>query len=80
MKQVPIPIIMAAKNHDPEAVDFVLRHFEGYMVSKCVSTYTDEYGGRHSFADDDLYYEARKALFSAIRGFQFREPPETFKG
>lgn len=80
MKQVPLPVIMAAKDNDPEAVDFVIRHFEGYMLSKSVSTYTDEYGGRHSFTDDDLYYEARNALFAAIRGFQLREPPEEFEG
>lgn len=80
MKQVPLPVIMAAKDNDPEAVDFVMRHFEGYMLSKSVSTYTDEYGGRHSFTDDDLYYEARNALFAAIRGFQLREPPEEFEG
>lgn len=80
MKQVPLPVIMAAKDNDPEAVDFVIRHFEGYMLSKSVSTYTDEYGGRHGFTDDDLYYEARNALFAAIRGFQLREPPEEFEG
>lgn len=80
MKQVPLPIIMAAQNNDPEAVDFVLRHFEGYIINKCASTYTDEYGGQHSFTDDDLYYEAKNALFAAIKGFQLREPPGEFEG
>lgn len=32
------------------------------------------------FTDDDLYYEARNALFAAIKGFQLREPPGEFEG
>lgn len=78
MKQVPTPIIMAAQDYDSEAVDFVFRHFEGYITSKCVNTYIDQYGGIHYFADDDLYYQAKRALFDAIAGFEFRDPPEDF--
>lgn len=32
MKRVPFPIIEAAKKHDIEAVNFIRRHFEGYIV------------------------------------------------
>lgn len=78
MKQVPFAIIKAAKTYDPEAVTFILRHFEGYIASKCLTTYTDEQMKQHPIVDDDLYYRAQLALFSAIAKFEFRDPPEDF--
>ena len=78
MKRVPFPIIQAAKEFDPEAVEFVLRHFEGFIASQALMDYTDEYGNTRSFVDDDLRYQAEIALFNAIAGFHFREPPDDF--
>ena len=43
-----------------------------------VLPYTDEYGKERSYVDDDLRYQAEIALFRAIAGFQFREPPDDF--
>lgn len=78
MKQVPFSIIKTAKTFDPEAVTFILRHFEGYIASRCLITYTDDQQKRHPIVDDDLYYQAQNALFAAISKFEFREPPENF--
>lgn len=36
MKRVPFPIIQAAKEFDTEAVEFVFRHFEGFIASQCL--------------------------------------------
>ena len=36
MKRVPFSIIKAAKESDAEAVDFIRRHFEGYIASQCL--------------------------------------------
>lgn len=77
MKRVPFPVIQAAKNFDTEAVEFVFRHFEGFIASQCLSDCTDEFGTR-PVVDDDLYYQAQIALFRAIDRFQFREPPDDF--
>lgn len=78
MKRVPFPVIQAAKEFDTEAVEFVFRHFEGFIASQCLIYFTDEYGNMRSYVDDDLRYQAEIALFNAIAGFQFREPPEDF--
>lgn len=77
MKRVPFPVIQAAKRFDAEAVEFVLRHFEGFMAKQCLSDCVDEFGTR-SVVDDDLYYQAQIALFRAIDRFQFREPSDDF--
>lgn len=78
MKRVPFAIIQAAKKFDPEAVEFVLRHFEGFIASQSLVDYTDEHGNTRSYVDDDLRYQAQIALFRAIAGFHFREPPADF--
>ncbi len=78
MKRVPFPVIQAAKEFDTEAVEFVFRHFEGFIASQCQTVFTDEYGNIRSYVDDDLRYQAEIALFNAIAGFQFREPPDGF--
>ena len=78
MKQVPFAIIQTAKSFDPEAVMFILQHFEGYIASRCLSTYIDRCDKTHPIVDDDLFYKAEIAIFSAIAKFEFQDPPEDF--
>lgn len=78
MKRVPFSIIVAAKQSDMEAIEFIRRHFEGYIANRCLTTYTDQYGSTKSSVDDDLRYHADIALLSAIFTFQFRDPPPNF--
>lgn len=78
MKRVPFSVIEAAKRCDIEAVDFIRRHFEGYIASHSLMTYTDEQGNTRSYVDDDLRYRAEAAMLSTIFSFRFLEPPEDF--
>ena len=78
MKLVPFAVIQEAKKFDTEAVEFVFRHFAGFIASKCQRHYTDEYGKERSYVDDDLRYLAEAAMLSAIFKFRFREPPDDF--
>lgn len=78
MKRVPFPIIEAAKQCDTEAVDFIRRHFAGYIVSRSLRRYSDQYGNEKSFLDDELHYHAETAMLSAIFTFRFKDPPDDF--
>ena len=78
MKRVPFPIIEAAKQCDTEAVDFIRRHFAGYIVSSSLKHYSDQYGGEKRFLDDELHYHAEAAMLSAIFTFRFKDPPDDF--
>ena len=49
MKLVPFAVIQEAKKFDTEAVEFVFRHFAGFIASKCQRHYTDEYGKERSY-------------------------------
>ena len=78
MKRVPFPVIEAAKMHDAETIEFICRHFEGYIASRSLCDYTDEYGNTRSFPDVDLRCQAEEAMLTAIFAFRFREPPDDF--
>ena len=78
MRIIPFSIIEAAKKSDREAVEFILRHFEGYIISRCLTTYVDQYGNTKTFLDDELRYQAENAVLAAIFSFQFRDPPADY--
>lgn len=78
MKRVPFSIIQASKEFDPEAVEFILRHFEGYIARQSSTNYIDKCGNIHSRINDDLRYQAEITIFKAIASFHFREPPDDF--
>ncbi len=52
MRRVPFSIIEAAKRCDAEAVEFIRRHFEGYIVTRSLKKYSDQYG-------NEMYTEIR---------------------
>ena len=78
MRQVPFSIIQSSKKFDPEAVKFILRHFEGYIARQSSTNYIDKCGNIHSCMDNDLHYQAEITIFKAIASFRFREPPDDF--
>lgn len=78
MKRVPFLIIKAAKQCDTEAVEFIRRHFAGYIVSSSLRHYSDQYGNEKSYLDDELRYHAEIGMLSAIFTFDFREPPDDY--
>ena len=78
MKYMPVSVIQAAKQNDAEAAEIILRHFEGYIASRCLETYEDETGKTGTYLDEDLRYLAENAVYAAIFKFQFREPPEDY--
>ncbi len=80
MKEIPFAVIHAAKMGDIEAAQIILKHFEGYIASKCLCRYQDENNVTRSFANDDLRYRAETALLDALFKFKFLDPPDSFTG
>lgn len=78
MRAVPFATIAAAKQSDMEAIDFIRSHFERYITSRCLNSYSDQHGNMKSFVDDELLYHAENAMLSAIFTFQFRDPPADY--
>lgn len=78
MKKVPLSVIRAAQSGDAEALNYIFKHFEGYIASRCLVRYEGSDGETGSYVSDDLRYLATVALSNAIFKFQLREPPESF--
>ena len=53
-KNVSYPIIVAAKNGDPDAMDTILRHNAGRIDSFSRRIQHDEYGNPHSVIDPEI--------------------------
>ena len=77
MNLVPFAMIKAAKMNDIEAAETIKKHYEGYIASRCLQSYTGEDGKIHTYVDEDLRYLAEIALFAAIFRFRTLAPAET---
>ena len=51
---IPFHTIVAATSGDQKAMDDVLKHYEGYIVTLSTREYKDEYGQRHNYVDEAL--------------------------
>lgn len=80
MKRIPFHIIKAAQARDEAAVQYILKHFDGYIASYSRFTYTDESGTPHTAANEEIRYEMQFALLEVIFSFEFRDPPDSFTG
>lgn len=70
-KLLPYETICAATRGDPDAVDEVLRHFDGYILSKATRIFYDEYGQSYHGVDAELKQRIQNKLIVRIME-QFR--------
>ena len=51
---LPMQVIEAARAGDAEAVEQVLRYYEGYINKLCTRTLYDKYGYPHECVDEQI--------------------------
>ena len=66
---LPFPVIVAATSGDIEAMNKVLKHYEGYILALSTRRLYDEYGNPHLFVDDELRREIETKLITRILTF-----------
>ena len=64
----PRPVIEAARTRDAEAVERVLRYYEGYINKLCTRTLYDEYGNPYVCLDEWMKHHLENKLMQAIVG------------
>lgn len=69
-KVVPFPVIAAASKGDAEAVNQVLQHYEGYIISLSTRTFYDEFGNPHICVDENIRRRLQTKLIAAILKFE----------
>ena len=64
------PVIAAASGGDIDAINKVLKHYEGYIIALSTRRLYDEYGNAHLFLDEELRRELETRLITKILTFR----------
>ena len=70
---LPYPVITAAVQGDPDAVNRVIGHYSGYIAALSTRTSYDPQGCPHSQVDDDLRRRLETKLIIAILDFDLTD-------
>lgn len=69
-KLIPFSIIEAANNGDAIAIHYILRHYEGYIVTLATNLLTDDYSNGYFFVDKEMQEQLTTALLQMILDFE----------
>lgn len=69
-KLLPYYIIAAAASGDVEAINKVLKHYEGYIATLATRKLYDEYGNPHYCVDETLRRRLETKLITKILAFE----------
>lgn len=68
-KLLPYHIIVAAASGDVEAINTVLKHYEGYIAALATRKLYDEYGNPHYCVDETLRRRLETKLITKVLSF-----------
>ena len=66
---LPFRVIEAAASGDVEAINKVLKHYEGYIIALSTKRLFDEDGNTHYFVDEDMRRTLETNLIVRIMQF-----------
>ena len=66
---IPYPVIAAAVQGDPDAVNMVIRHYSGYIAALATRMSHDAQGNPYPQVDEDLRRRLETKLILAILDF-----------
>lgn len=69
-KLIPFPIIKAASEGYILAIEYILKHYKGYIAKLSTKVLTDEYGNEYYFVDKDIQGQLTTALLKMILNFK----------
>lgn len=67
---LPYVIILAASRGDPDAINEVLRHYEGYIARLSTRQFNDERGNAYYFVDETIRRRLEIKLIAGILAFR----------
>ena len=67
---IPFPVIVAASNGDVDAINAMLKHYEGYIASLSIRQVYDEAGKGYTIVDNDLRRRLETKLITKILEFK----------
>jgi hypothetical protein len=67
---LPFYVIKAAAEGDAEAIEAVLKHFEGYIAAMATKRLFDEYGNSYLCVDESIRADLNGKLVQGITKFK----------
>lgn len=67
---LPLCVIQAASSGDVEAINIVLKHYEGYIAKLATRKLYDEYGQPHYCVDETLRKRLETKLITKVLDFK----------
>ena len=66
---LPFPVIVAATSGHVDAINTVLKYYEGYIIALSTRPLYDDYGNVHLFLDEELRRTLETKLITKILTF-----------
>jgi len=67
---LPYPVIVSAVSGNVDAINMVLEHFTGFIVTLSTRTMYDEQGTPHAYVDEELRRRLETKLIAKIPTFK----------
>ncbi len=67
---LPVHVIKAAADGDVEAINYILKHYDGYIAKLATRKFYDEYGQSYYGVDPDLKRRLETKLITKILDFE----------
>ena len=67
---IPFPVIVSAANGNSDAINFVLRHYAGYIAALSMRTLYDKDGNPHLCVDEELRRRLETKLITNLTKFK----------
>lgn len=69
-KMLPFPVIAAASQGDVDAINTVIKHYEGYIAVLSTRRFCDEHGNPHMYVDEEMRRRLETKLITRILKFK----------
>lgn len=69
-KLIPFFTIKAAREDDAVAIQYILKHYEGYISKLSTKVLTDKFGNGYYFVDKAMQEQITTALLQKILNFK----------
>lgn len=69
-EHLPFHVIVSASEGDKQAIQKVLKHYDGYISKQCLRPLYDEYGQVHMVVDSEMKGRIQSAVMKMVQRFE----------
>ncbi|WP_060206748.1 helix-turn-helix domain-containing protein [Sporosarcina koreensis] len=69
---IPFSLIVKATDGDTEAINYIIKHYKGYLSKRSLRLMKDEYGNSHMIVDETLRGRLETRLITKILAFEIK--------